>query len=87
MEKLDLGIETFRIVNRFEDAKGVKVEVDDFVKEDPFQHAFFNKQISVEGLEEFHLTIQGGCTDEVKRELLDEVIATWDVKGEPITDL
>lgn len=87
MEKLDLGIETFRIVNHFTTEKGVQTEVDEFVRGDAFHHAFFTRQIVEEGLEEFHLTIQSGCTDEVKRELLDEVIETWDIEPEEITDL
>ena len=48
---------------------------------------FFHKQISVYGLEDWHVTIVAGCTDEEKKEIVTEMIENWDDKGERITFL
>ena len=87
MEKLDVGLETFYIVNRVILNGHNTSVVDDFVMKDAFHHAFFMRQIIEEGLHEFHLTIVSGCTDDEKREILNDTIERWGIKGEKITNL
>ena len=79
MDKLNLGMETLNVIK--------DGQVCEIATKDSFLHAFFTKQIVEEGLKDFHLTLVSGGTEQEKFDLLFEVVDTWDIKGEPITNL
>jgi len=73
MKATGLGIIGF--IEVFELFEGEGPEVD-----------FFRNEIEVKGLQDFHISIKSGLSDDSKRDIVRETIRAWDM-GTPITSL
>ena len=51
------------------------------------EYEFFKNEIENEGLTGFSVSIKSRCSEDKKREIVRNLIATWDDKGTPITEL